>query len=169
MAAISQFVTIEAEREAIFDLISCVEEFPLYAHALKEVERIGYRTYRWVACVRGFTLSWDSTITEFHRPVRLAWRSIRGFKNSGTYKLTKIAGGTKVELSIEYSLQAGALGRLMEALVTPVTHAAAAAILQRVKERLEPRHAGMPAKEHMNRNPKVSHALAKMRHADPHA
>ncbi len=169
MARISESVTIEAEREAVFDLISRVEAFPLYADALKEVEKIGYRTYRWVARVHGFALSWDSTITEFRRPVRLAWRSIRGFKNSGTYKLTKVAGGTKVELSIGYSFEGGRIGELMEGLVAPVTRVAAAAILQRVKERLERRSSGISAKENMHRDPKVSRALAKMRHIDRRA
>lgn len=139
MPRISQSVTIAADRKAVFDLIARVEEFPLYAHALSKVDKIGFRTYRWVARMRGFTFRWDSTITEFRRPVRLAWRSINGFENSGAYTLTKIAGGTKVELSISYQFEAGPIGRLMEALVQPITRAAAAAVLRRVKDRLEAR------------------------------
>lgn len=137
MARIFQSVTINAERDAVFDLISRVEEFPLYAHALREVEKIGPRTYRWVANVRGVRLAWDSRVTEFRRPQRIAWRSIKGFENSGAYSLRKVAGRTRVELQIDYRFPGGALGRLMEGLVAPVTRAAAAAILERVRRRLE--------------------------------
>jgi len=137
MATISESVTIAAKREVVFGLISRVEEFPLYANHLKKVEKIGYCTYRWLARVHGFTLSWDSKITEFRRPARLAWRSVRGFDNSGAYDLTSVAGGTKVDLSIDYSFEGIPLGGLMELLVTPVTRAAATEVLRRVKERLE--------------------------------
>jgi uncharacterized membrane protein len=137
MASIFQSVTINAERGAVFDLISRVEEFPLYAHALREVEQIGRRTYRWVANVRGLRLAWDSKITEFRRPERIAWRSIKGFENAGAYTLRKVAGGTRVELQIDYRFPGGPLGRLMEGLVAPVTRRAAAAILARVRGRLE--------------------------------
>jgi uncharacterized membrane protein len=113
--------------------------------------------------VHGFALSWDSTITEFRRPARLAWRSIRGFRNSGTYTLTKTAGGTKVELSIAYSFEAGRMGKLMEALVAPVTRIAAAAILEKVKQRLERRPPGIPARETVPRKPNASPARAKGR------
>jgi uncharacterized membrane protein len=146
MARIFQSVTINAERDAVFDLISRVEEFPLYAHALREVEQIGRRTYRWVANVRGLRLGWDSKITEFRRPERIAWRSIKGFENAGAYTLIKVAGGTRVELRIDYRFPGGPLGRLMEGLVAPVTRAAAAAILERVRRRLEEPSAAIAAK-----------------------
>ena len=154
MATISESVTIAAKREAVFDLISRVEEFSLYADSLKKVEKIGYRTYRWVARVHGFTLDWDSKITEFRRPARLAWRSIRGFDNCGAYDLTTVAGGTKVDLFIDYSLEGIPLGGLMELLVTPVTRAAAAEVLQRVKERLERHRLGIAAKQNSRPNQK---------------
>jgi uncharacterized membrane protein len=146
MARIVQSVTINAERDKVFDLISRVEEFPLYAHALREVEKIGRRTYRWAANVRGFRLAWDSKITAFRRPEKIAWRSIKGFENSGAYTLRKVTGGTNVELRIEYRFPGGPLGRLMELLVAPVTHAAAAAILERVRRRLEHPSSATPSR-----------------------
>lgn len=169
MAKISESVTIDAKREAVFDLISRVEEFPLYADSLKEVEKIGYRRYRWVARIHGFTLSWDSRITEFHRPDRLAWRSIRGFENSGEYKLTKKPSGTKVELSIEYKFDGLPLAGLMEALVTPVTRAAAAAILEKVKRRLEQNDPFLLAKKDTLLRQQSFHARIKRPHGNSHA
>jgi uncharacterized membrane protein len=103
MPTISQSVIINADVETVFDLISRVEEFPLYASMLKEVREIGHHTYRWVARVRGLTLSWDSVITEFRRPTQLTWRSIRGFKNSGTYRPTNTPEGSRVDYRVQLS------------------------------------------------------------------
>ncbi len=159
MPTISETVTINANIETVFDLISRVEEFPLYVSMLKEVREIGHHTYRWVARVRGFTLSWDSIITDFHRPNRLTWRSIRGFNNSGAYRLIRTPEGTRVELTIEYSFDSGLFNGLLEALVIPMTHAATASILARVKERLEHDHLTNLAKESTHHKRRVLHAL----------
>lgn len=169
MPTISQSVTINADVETVFDLISRVEEFPLYASMLKEVREIDHHTYRWVARVRGLTVSWNSVITEFHRPTRLAWRSTRGFKNSGTYRLTKIREGTRVELTIEYNFQGGLLDGLMETLVFPLARAAAASILAKVKARLEHAHSVHLAKEHTHRTRRLLHAFTNKPHPRPRA
>lgn len=137
MPTISESTTINAEIEDVFDLISRVEEFPLYASMLKEVREIGPRTYRWTALVRGLTLTWDSVIVEFQRPSRLTWRSIRGFKNSGTYNLISIPNGTEVELTVEYNFEGGLLDGLMGALTIPLARTGAASILAKVRNRLE--------------------------------
>jgi hypothetical protein len=85
MPSIFETTTIKADIETVFDLISRIEDFPLYARALKEVRKVDHETYRWCARARGFSLTWDSVITEYKHPTRLAWRSIRGFDNSGAY------------------------------------------------------------------------------------
>jgi uncharacterized membrane protein len=159
MPTISQSVIINADIETVFDLISRVEEFPLYASMLKEVREIGHHTYRWVARVRGLTLSWDSVITQFRHPTRLTWRSIRGFKNSGRYRLSNIPEGTRVELTIEYNFQGGLLDSLMETLAIPLARTAAASILAKVKARLEPAHTIHLAKEHTRRRRRLLHAF----------
>jgi uncharacterized membrane protein len=164
LSKISDSITINADIEAVFDLIARVEEFPLYVDILKEVREIGYRTYRWVARIPGRTLNWDSIITEFQRPTRLTWHSIRGFENSGTYHLLPIPGGTRVELTIEYSFGGGLLDRLMEALVAPITRTAAASILARVKDRLENNHSINSAGGRAHRKRRFLHAFTKRQH-----
>ncbi len=140
MPAIFQTAIINADIESVFDLISRVEEFPLYAETLKEVGKIGHNTYRWVAQVRGITLEWDSIITEFKRPTRLAWRSTSGFKNSGAYTLTRSPDGTLVSISIEFSFPGRLLETVMAPVTIPVARGIASGILARVKQRLEGRH-----------------------------
>lgn len=169
MPTISQSVIINADVATVFDLISRVEEFPLYASMLKEVREIGHHTYRWVARMQGLTLSWDSVITEFHRPTQLTWRSIQGFKNSGTYRLTNTPEGTRVELTIEYNFQGGLLDALMETLMIPLAHTAAASILAKVKARLEHAHSIHLAKEHTHRRRRFLHAFTNKPHLRPRA
>ena len=60
MTLIVETVTIDADMEAVFDLISRAEKFPLYADFLTEVRKIDDRTYRGVARGRRITLTWDS-------------------------------------------------------------------------------------------------------------
>jgi uncharacterized membrane protein len=133
MPVISETVTIDANIEAVFDLISRIQEFPSYAEVFKEVREIGPNTYRWTAQAAGVTLTWDSVITEYERPTRIAWRSINGFANSGAYALTLTPNGTEVSINIEY----GFPGTLSALMVTPLVRAYAAQILHRVKQRLE--------------------------------
>jgi hypothetical protein len=116
MPAIFETVMISADIESVFDLISRIEEFPLYADALKEVRKIGDDTYRFVAQGGGITLEWDSVVTEFKRPTRLAWRSIRGVANSGAYTLAASPAGTLVSISLQFSFPS----RLVEALTAPL-------------------------------------------------
>lgn len=137
MTIIFETVTIDADMEAVFDLISRVERFPLYADFLTEVRKIDDRTYRWVAQARGITLTWDSIMTEYQRPVRLAWKSIRGLQNSGAYTLTRSAQGTTVSILIEYHLPSEFLESLTAPLAAPLTHSLAAQILARVKRQIE--------------------------------
>jgi uncharacterized membrane protein len=137
MAVISRTVTIGADIEKVFDLISHVEELPLYTDFLTEVRKINGQTYRWVARIQGITLSWDSVITEYQRPVRLAWRSIRGLQNSGAYTFARAMQGTTVTMLMELHLPSKMLERLTAPLVQPLSNSIATQILARVKRRLE--------------------------------
>ncbi len=137
MTIVSRTVTIGADIEAVFDLISRVEELPLYADFLIEVRRLGSQSYRWVAQIQGITLTWDSIITEYKRPVRLAWRSIRGLQNSGAYTLVRAAQGTTVSMLMEFHLHSEFLERLSAPLLEPLSDLLTSQILSRVKGRLE--------------------------------
>jgi uncharacterized membrane protein len=111
----------------------------------------------------------NSVITEFRRPTQLTWRSIRGFKNSGTYRPTNTPEGTKVELTIGYNFQGGLLDGLMETLVIPLARTAAASILAKVKARLEHAHSIHSAKEHRHRKRRFLHAFTNKPHLRPRA
>lgn len=165
MPAIFETAVINADIESVFDLISRIEEFPLYADALKEVRKIGHDTYRWVARAGGITLEWDSAVTEFKRPTRLAWRSIRGFANSGAYTLVPSPAGTLVSISMQFSFPSRLLEKLTAPLVIPLTRALAAGILARVKQRLEAREHGLGIEKRTASRIKPFRFMLKRRHS----
>lgn len=136
MPVVTQTALIDANIESVFDLISRIEEFPQYADALKEVRQIEPGLYRWTAQALGTTLTWDSIITEFVRPTRIAWRSIKGFTNSGAYSLAPVPRGTRVSITIEYSFPSPLIATLLAPLVAPLIRSYAREVLRRVKRRL---------------------------------
>ncbi len=168
MPAIFQTAIINADIESVFNLISRMEEFPLYADVLKEVRDIGNNTYRWVAQVRGIRLEWDSVVTEFKRPTRLAWRSIRGFANSGAYTLVPSPTGTLVSISMQFNFPSRLLEKLTAPLVIPLTRALAAGILARVKQRVEGREHGLGVEKGTANRIKQFRFTLKRRHSATH-
>ncbi len=137
MPIVHQTAVINADIEVVFDLISRIEEFPRYADVLKEVQQVKLGLYRWTAQAFGVTLNWDSVITDYVRPTRIAWRSTRGFANSGAYSLAPITGGTKISITIEYSFPSQLIAMLLAPLVVPLVRSYTSEILRRVKRRLE--------------------------------
>jgi uncharacterized membrane protein len=137
MPIINQTAIIDANIEAVFDLISQLEEFPRYADVLRRVQQIEPGLYRWTAQACGITLHWDSVITDCVRPTHIAWRSVRGFANSGAYSLASIPGGTRVSITIEYSLPDQAIAKLLAPFIAPLIDKSASEVLRRVKRQLE--------------------------------
>jgi uncharacterized membrane protein len=129
-------VQIDATPEAVFALISRVEDFALYSDSVEAVTPLGEDRYRWQVRALGMSLSFEVEVTECTPHERLAWRSVTGVKNHGSYRLTPVEGGTRLTLSLEYSLK----NRLVEKAVTkaarPLVHKLSAEIVGKVRERL---------------------------------
>jgi len=102
MPVIEKQVHIRADPEAVFDLITRVEEFPAYVSLLREVTPVGPNTYHWSIRVIGIELSWDGIITERVRPRRFAWKSLSGQPNAGAYELRPDGDGTSICFRMEY-------------------------------------------------------------------
>lgn len=140
MPTIERTTTIRAAPEAVFDLISRVEEFPQYSRAIRAVRALGHDTYRWTVRFAGFELEWDSVVTgETRRPRHFAWRSVRGVENGGCFDLRPVAGGTEVRFTMSYRLANPLLERVVDALAAPLMQRVAGELLGEVRRRLEPR------------------------------
>lgn len=134
---IRETVEIEAPPEAVFDLISNVTDFALYAGFIKEIRLISGSVYQWTVSVGGITLDWDAEVTEYERPVHFVWHSIRGIENSGEYNLQATPEGTQVMFSMEYRLPNRLLEAAVAPLAEPLIRRTSAEVLNAVKARLE--------------------------------
>ncbi len=142
MPTIERMSFIRATPEAVFDLLSRVEDFPRYSRVIRAVRALGRDTWRWTVRVAGFELEWDAVVTgETRRPRRFAWRSIRGVENGGCFDLRPVAGGTEVRFAMSYRLASPLLERLVDAVAAPLMQRVAAELLEQVRRRLEPAHA----------------------------
>lgn len=142
MPAVERTVVIGAVPEAVFDLLSRVEDFPRYSRVIRTVRALGRDTYRWTIRVAGFELEWDAVVTEETRcPRHFAWRSIRGVENGGCFDLRPVAGGTEVRLTMSYRLANPLLERVVDTIAAPLMQRVADELLEQVRRRLEPAHA----------------------------
>jgi uncharacterized membrane protein len=134
---ITKVVDIQSSPEKVFDLISMVEDFFSYSTLIKEVKKLAPKKYRWTVEIAGISFEWDAVITQFERPVKFGWSSVKGLKNSGAYKLRAVDGGTRVYFTMEYHLPLGILDRLAGSLMENFMESVAQEVLTNVKRRLE--------------------------------
>ena len=137
MQVIEHTILIRAAPEAVFDLISRVEDFPHYSRTIRSVHALSPDTYRWTIGIAGFGLDWDSVVTAKERPTRFAWRSIRGIENDGLFRLAPADGGTEVRFIMKYRLPETILKKIVDAIAAPLMQRVASELLDAVRERLE--------------------------------
>jgi len=137
MPVIEKQMFIKATPEAVFDLVTKVEEFPSHVALLKEVTLIGPETYHWSMVVAGIELSWDGIVTRRERPRRFAWKSLSGQPNSGAYELKPGKNGTLVCFRMEYRFQNTLLEWLLTPVLEPLMNRAAAEAIAYIKRHLE--------------------------------
>lgn len=137
MAEVRRTILIRAQPAAVFALISRVEDFSRYTRVIKEIKAIGPDTYRWVVGLAGIELRWDAKVTEVRPPYRLAWRSVSGLDNAGSFLLTPTARGTRLQFAMEYRLADRMLETIVEDLAAPIMAKISEDILEQVRRRLE--------------------------------
>lgn len=136
---------MNADPEAVFDAIAHVEDFTRYTRLITEIKPLGPALYRWKVQIDGIPLLWDAAVTEYDRPRRFGWQSVRGTYNRGVYHLQPTAsGGTKVSFFMEYRLTDTLLERIIAPLAQSVVRKLASEILQGIKERLESKQRSSP-------------------------
>lgn len=137
MPVVHYTTEINAEPDRVFALIARAEEFPLYSDPITAVTPMGNRAHHWRARLAGVTLEWDSVVTESVRPNRLAWRSLTGVQNCGSYSLERSPFGTKVEFAMEYHLPFELLEKGAAPVLDPLIERCVADVLGNMKEKLE--------------------------------
>ncbi|PMR72173.1 SRPBCC family protein [Halomonas heilongjiangensis] len=144
MPIIEHHAEIAASPREVFALVGRVEAFADYSDAIDTIVRLGERRYRWRVRVAGVPLEFDVEITEFLPPERFAWRSVSGVPNQGEYRLTPIEGGTRIHLTLEYSLQPPPLEKAVNLAAKPLLHKLGRDIIARVEAQLKAQRTGPP-------------------------
>lgn len=137
MSVIRRTAVIRADPRAVFRMISRVEDFIHYSPAIRGIEAIGPRTYRWRVNIGGIELDWDAVVTESQPPRRFAWRSSRGIENGGVFELEPVPEGTLLQLTMTYRLASPLLEKVVDIVAGPRMESIAAGILAHVRRQLE--------------------------------
>jgi uncharacterized membrane protein len=137
LPVIEHEVEIQAAPEAVFALISRVEDFALYSDSVEAVTPLGEDRYRWQVRAAGLSLSFEVEVIECTPHERLAWRSVTGVHNRGTYQLTSVEGGTRITLTLEYSLKSRLMEKAVNKAARPMVHRLSEEIIRRVEARLK--------------------------------
>lgn len=143
MPIIEHDAEIAASPREVFALVGRVETFADYSDAIDTIVRLGERRYRWRVRIAGVPLDFDVEITEFLPPERFAWRSVSGVPNRGEYRLTPIEGGTRIDLTLEYSVPPP-LEKAVNLAAKPLLHKLSRDIIGKVEAQLQAQRTGPP-------------------------
>lgn len=112
--AVHKATTIFAPVDQVFDFFSHYDNFPAFMSHVREVEDRGDGRSHWtVDGPGGIPVQWDAELTAKETNRRIAWRSTDGsiVAHEGEIRFQPTEGGaTRVEVHLEHSPPAGALG-----------------------------------------------------------
>jgi uncharacterized membrane protein len=137
MPHIDSTVVIGACMKRVFDLISRPHKFARCSKNIVQVVPLGNKKHHWEVRVVGVTLGFDSVTTESRRPEYLAWRSVTGIENSGSYALAKTKQGTVVTFEMDYHLTPKILDEVVAQSLGPQIQGAVKEVLECIKGLLE--------------------------------
>ena len=144
MIKVHKRVTIDAPIKEVFELIAAPERYSAHLKAIRDIKALPgrERSYSWHAEVMGVPLTWEADIGPYEPPNRYCWTSTKGFKNSGSYRLDTLPGGSTLvnfdmECHLSSSLADNLIAPIAGPLVGPLMEKMATEVLYSVKEMLE--------------------------------
>lgn len=93
--------------------------------------------YRWTYKMAGVRFEGESTMTEHITNERMVVQSKGGIASTWTWIFTPEDGGTKVNLTVEYTIPVPVLGKLGEALILKQNEREADTAMANLKTKLE--------------------------------
>ncbi|MDI5933362.1 SRPBCC family protein [Halomonas sp. M4R5S39] len=136
MATIEHSAILKAPPERVFALLERVEDFVDYSDLIRAIEPLGENRYRWHVHAVGRDWTFDVEITQSRAPEVLAWESLDGVENRGCYRLTPVAEGTEVVLTLTYVLHSRLVEKAVSKAAKPLVGRVSRQILERVEARL---------------------------------
>ena len=141
MAKIERSSTINASVEKVFAYISDPTNLPEWLPSLTDArditgEGVGQR-WGWTYKMIGLSLKGESEVTEHIPNQRHVHKSTGGILSTWTYTFNPEAGGTRLNLVVEYTIPVPVLGKVAERLVLRQNEREADLAMANIKERLE--------------------------------
>jgi uncharacterized membrane protein len=136
MATIEHSEIVKASPERVFELLRRVEDFADYSDLIRSIDPLGDDRYRWHVRAAGMDWAFDVEVTDIQPPYVLAWESLDGVKNQGRYRLSEVAEGTEVSLTLTYEIRNRLMERAVNKAAKPLVGKVSRQILERVEARL---------------------------------
>jgi uncharacterized membrane protein len=143
MAKVEKTIIVNAPVEKVFsymdDPLSNLEWLPGMVDVRDVVQtpnKVGTH-FRWTYKMAGIRFEGETTTTEYVPNKRVVTQSRGGISSTWTFAYEPQADGTKLTLSVDYSIPIPVLGKLAEALVLKQNEREANLALANVKEKVE--------------------------------
>ena len=141
MARIEKSVTINAPVEKIFGYIADPMTSPEWLTSMITVNDVSGtgvgQHYRWKYKMVGVLLEGETTVTEHIPNKRRVTQTKGGATSTWTLDFETLDGGTKVKLTIEYTIPVPVIGKLAEKLVLKRNEREAELAMANIKEKME--------------------------------
>ena len=141
MAKIEKSITINAPVEKVFNYIADPMTQPEWLPSLMEVKDVSGsgvgQHLRWTYKMAGVLLKGETTVTEHIPNKRRVTQTKGGVTSTWIFDFETHDGGTKVQLSIEYTIPVPVIGKLAEKIVLKRNEREADLAMQNIKEKME--------------------------------
>jgi len=142
MAEIKRSISINAPVEKVFAHIEDPVNFPEVWPSMVEVKDVeelptGGRKFNWVYKMLGVRLEGTSETTEYVANQRIVTKGTGGVETTFVWEFLPEGEGTKLNVSIEYTVPVPVLGKLAEGLIVKLNEREADTLMANLKDRLE--------------------------------
>ena len=141
MAKVERSIIINAPVEKVFSYISDpnseLESIPSITD-IRDItgQGVGQR-WGWSYKMMGISLKGESEVIEYIPNQQLVHKSMGGIVSTWTYTFKPEAGGTRLNLVVDYTIPVPVLGKIAERLVLRQSEREADLAIANIKERLE--------------------------------
>lgn len=111
---------ISAPVERVFQVLSRLEDYPLFTHNVRSVHMHADGRSHWTACgPAGISVSWDAETSALEPNRVIAWRTVRNspVRHAGSMRFEPFNQGTRLDIRLSYVPPAGALGHALASLL----------------------------------------------------
>lgn len=142
MAKLERSVMINAPVEKVFQFVEDPANFPEVWPSMVDVSDIeempaGGRKFNWVYKMAGMKLEGMSETTAYEQNRRIISETKGGIQSKFVWSFTPEGDGTKLHVSIEYTVPMPVLGKLAEGVIVKMNEREADTLVANIKDRME--------------------------------